>query len=78
MPKEGVNLIYSDNINRVCGLCVHAEKRTDEEMRCTLRQKTVGISEPDCGKFEYDIFKKKVHKKRRLKTEFTAADFTLD
>ena len=71
-------MIYSENINKVCGLCVRAEKRTDDEMRCLLRQKTVGITEPGCGKFEYDIFKKKVHKKRRLKTNFTENDFTLD
>ena len=71
-------MIYSENINRVCGLCVHAEKRGEDEMRCLLHLKAVGVTEPACGKFEYDIFKKKVHKKRRLKTDLTADDFTLD
>ena len=71
-------MIYSDNINRVCGLCCHAEKRTDDEMFCDLHKKTVPLSAPDCGRFEYDIFKKPVHRKRRLKTAFSADDFSLE
>ena len=71
-------MIYSENINRVCGLCRHADRLTDDEMRCRLRRKNVSVTAADCGKFDYDIFKKTVRRKKRLRTKFTADDFSLD
>ncbi|MBQ3125259.1 MAG: hypothetical protein IJC09_07570 [Clostridia bacterium] len=72
-------MIYSDDINKVCGLCVYAQKLEDseDEMFCTLFKKNTATSQGDCKKFKYDIFKKTVRRKRRLKTEFTAEDFEI-
>lgn len=71
-------MIYSEDINKVCGLCVHAQKlEGDDEMFCTLFKKNTATTQGDCKKFKYDIFKKTVRRKRRLKTEFTAEDFEL-
>lgn len=78
MPKEGDKLIYSEDINRVCGLCSHADTLTESELRCRLHRKNVSVTDPDCGKFDYDIFKKSVRRKKRLRTKFTADDFSLD
>lgn len=73
-------MIYSEDINKVCALCVHAIKREndDESVHCSLKDVVVSASQQDCGRFKYDIFKKVVHRKKRLKTNFDAADFSLD
>ena len=71
-------MIYSEDISRVCGLCRHADKLTDDEMRCRLHRKNVSVTAADCGKFDYDIFKKTIRRKKRLKTDFSAGDFSLD
>ena len=71
-------MIYSENISRVCGLCRHADKLTENELRCRLKRKNVAVTDADCGKFDYDIFKKTVRRKKRLKTEFDPKDFSLD
>lgn len=72
-------MIYSEDINKVCALCIHAQKseENEDEMYCTLYKKNTAASNGDCKKFKYDIFKKTVRRKRRLKTEFTAEDFEL-
>lgn len=73
-------MIYSDNINRICALCLHASKAEGNEdiMYCELKNKNMPLSSPDCGKFKYDIFKKVVRRKKRLKTDFSAEDFSLE
>lgn len=73
-------MIYSEDINRICALCTHASKADadDEMMYCELKKQNMPFASPDCGKFSYDIFKKKVHRKKRLKTDFSAEDFTLE
>ena len=72
-------MIYSEDINKVCALCVNAEPipENKDEMYCKLYKKNTAITKNDCKKFKYDIFKKTVRRKRRLKTEFTAEDFEL-
>lgn len=72
-------MIYSEDINKICALCVHAEAVDGKEntMFCRLRKKEFDASSPDCGKFEYDIFKKTVRRKKRLKTNYNADDFKL-
>lgn len=72
-------MIYSENINKVCGLCVNAESidGNDESMFCTVKKENVGISDTECKKFQYDIFKKKVRRKKRLKTNYDPNDFKL-
>lgn len=73
-------MIYSEDINKVCGLCVFAKSDTEtdgKELLCTLFNKNKEVTESCCKKFKYDIFKKTVHRKRRLKTDFSADDFKL-
>lgn len=71
-------MIYSDDINKICGLCTMA-KATDgneDELFCTRTKKSTTVNN-SCAKFKYDIFKKPVRRKRRLKTNFTPEDFSL-
>ena len=70
-------MIYSDDINRICALCQNADERTEDDMFCSLHNKNVSKTDEACKKFVYDIFKKQVRRKKRLKTNFTAEDFTL-
>lgn len=71
-------MIYSDEINKVCGLCCFSQMTdvSDEVLFCTKRKKNTAVGD-SCAKFKYDIFKKPVHRKRRLKTNFDAKDFEL-
>lgn len=73
-------MIYSNEINKVCALCRNAERieNNEDEMFCILKKKSVPVSAGDCKKFDYDIFKKIVHRKKRLKTDFSAEDFSLE
>lgn len=72
-------MIYSEDINKVCGLCVYAQAITncENEMHCTLYKKNMPINNGECKKFKYDIFKKPVRRKRRLRTDFSSDDFSL-
>lgn len=72
-------MIYSDDINKVCALCVYAQEIPDnnEEMYCERYKKNTAATKGDCKKFKYDVFKKVVRRKRRLNTNFTAEDFKL-
>lgn len=72
-------MIYSDEINKVCALCANADfiEGNEESMHCRLKDANVDKSTADCGKFVYDIFKKQVRRKRRIKTDFTPEDFEL-
>ena len=73
-------MIYSNDINKVCALCRSAERieNNEDEMFCTIKKQSVSASAGDCKKFDYDIFKKVVHRKKRLKTGFSAEDFSLE
>ena len=72
-------MIYSEDINKVCALCVNAEPipENKDEIYCKLYKKNTAITKNDCKKFKYDIFKKTVRRKRRFKKNFSAEDFTL-
>lgn len=73
-------MIYSDEINKVCALCANADfiEGNEENMHCRLKDINVDKTAADCGKFVYDIFKKPVRRKRRIKTDFTPEDFSLE
>ena len=72
-------MIYSEDINKICALCVHSKSldENDHEVFCTRLNKNTAATKGDCKKFKYDVFKKTVHRKRRLKTNFDAEDFKL-
>lgn len=72
-------MIYSEDINKICALCVFAEPKdnTEDELFCSRRKKNTAATNSGCKKFKYDIFKKTVRRKKRLKTDFSPEDFTL-
>lgn len=71
-------MIYSEEINKICSLCQYADiiEGDENNMRCGLKHREVASSREACRKFRYDIFKKPVRRKKRLKT-YSAADFEL-
>jgi hypothetical protein len=76
MGSEG---IYSEEIDKVCRLCVYSEtvKGTKEHVRCTKLGGYVPIGHM-CDLFEYDVFKRVVRRKKTVvKDKFTADDFLL-
>ena len=72
-------MIYSEDINKICALCQNADfiDGDEESMHCRIKNVNVYKTHGDCGKFVYDIFKKPVRRKKRLKTDFSADDFKL-
>ncbi len=72
-------MIYSEDINKVCALCVYANLQDNDadEVYCTRLKKNTAATKGDCKKFKYDIFKRPVRRKRRLRTDFDAEDFKL-
>ena len=72
-------MIYSENINKICGLCVHAKqiKGSDTHMQCGVRNECVPLSHNACEKFEYDIFKRHTRRRKKSAAQFTAEDFKL-
>jgi hypothetical protein len=71
-------MIYSEEINKICGLCQYAERIDGDEdnMNCAIKKASVPFTGEVCRKFKYDIFKKTVRRKKKLKT-YSAADFEL-
>ena len=80
MRKEECKMIYSEDINKVCALCRHGQRTENngDELFCELKKRSVPVAGGDCGKFEYDIFKKTVRRRKRLKTNFSSEDFSLE
>ena len=70
-------MIYSDEINKICAVCVMATESGDGEILCTKKNKTFPATTTGCRKFRYDILKKRVKRMRRLKTDYKKEDFTL-
>ena len=70
-------MIYSDEINKICAVCVMAHETDGGEILCTKKNKTFPAGTEACKKFRYDILKKKVKRMRRLKTDYKKEDFTL-
>ena len=70
-------MIYSDDINKICAVCVMANENGDGEILCTKKNKTFHANTEACKKFRYDILKKKVKRMRQLKTDYKKEDFTL-
>lgn len=72
-------MIYSEDINRVCGLCVRARRIAgdDEGITCLKKHKVVPVTNKACRSFKYDILKKQVRRQRKLKTH-SPTDFSLE
>ncbi|MCC8168940.1 MAG: hypothetical protein LIO59_00895, partial [Oscillospiraceae bacterium] len=71
-------MIYSEDKNKICGLCQYAVNTAGDEdsVHCSRKHRDFAVSSEACRKFRYDIFKKKVRRKRKLKT-YSPADFEL-
>lgn len=75
---NGVIMIYSDNINKICALCKMSCKSGEEDVLfCRLKNKAVSANKEACKKFSYDILKRHVRRIKKLKTDFNPEDFTL-
>lgn len=70
-------MIYSDEINKTCFLCSHAQINDDDHVFCRLKKKNAVKPHDGCKRFDYDIFKKRVRRKKQFKTDFSPEDFTL-
>ncbi len=71
-------MIFRGAETPICYFCVHA---THNPGKTTVQCKKKGEVPEDfhCRKYQYDIFKKEVHKKKRLQLgKFNAEDFRLD
>ncbi len=70
-------MVYSQDIERKCALCQFGEPIPDTlEVLC----KKYGVVEYNyvCKKYKYDIFKKKVKRKRDIGIEYNEEDFFID
>ncbi|MCD8390607.1 MAG: hypothetical protein LUD03_02050 [Firmicutes bacterium] len=68
-------MIYSNDINRVCGMCRFYSAENGGV--CSKRERETEESREGCKKFSYDILKKPVRRKRKLNTDFSDEDFRL-
>ncbi len=70
-------MIYSDDINKICGLCVFASPidGDSENIMCEKKRKKRAFNNK-CRKFQYDILKRQVRRKKKLKT-YNPSDFEL-
>ena len=71
-------MIYSHDIDRICSLCKYYKANADT-IHCIKHKKKTDITpiSDACKHFSYDIFKKTVHRKKPLKTDFNPDDFKL-
>lgn len=71
-------MIYSEDINKVCGLCKRARRTgSDDKMHCEVKRQDVELSGEACPKFRYDILKRRVRRRKKLKSDFNPEDFQL-
>ena len=69
--------VYAKDIEPKCASCQHGRAIAGTlDVMCEYR----GIVAYNyrCRKYKYDIFTKKIHRKKRIETGFTAEDFSID
>lgn len=73
-------MIYSDDIEKKCALCIYSEPISgdDENVRCLKKRRTVPAVNDACKKFRYDITKKHIRRPKRSAAVLNPADFRLD
>ncbi len=71
--------MYSPDIDKICAVCINAEaaKGVPTHMACRVHGGYVPASKEACESFGYDIFKKKVSRKKSVKKEYNPEDFKL-
>lgn len=71
-------MIYSEDINKVCGLCKRAHRMgSEDEMHCEIKRQNVSALGEACPKFQYDIMKRRVRRRKKLKSYFNPEDFQI-
>ena len=72
-------MIYSDDINKICGLCQKAQsvKGSETHMHCDLKNEYVPINREACEGFAYDIFKRPTRRRKKSTGKFKPEDFML-
>ena len=70
-------MIYSENIEKRCGLCRFSKLEDDDSCFCEKQKKSLPQSQQACKKFSYDILKKPTRRKKRFSNDFNAEDFSL-
>lgn len=70
-------MIYSENIEKRCGLCRLAKLENEDTCFCEKKKKSLPQSQEACKKFSYDILKKPVRRKKRFSSGFKSEDFRL-
>ncbi|HIT84680.1 MAG TPA: hypothetical protein IAA60_02115 [Candidatus Ornithomonoglobus intestinigallinarum] len=71
-------MIYSDDIEKICALCVYSEKRSNTLVFCAHLGQCVGASDSACKRYKYDILKREVRRRRPLDTnKLSEEDFKL-
>ncbi len=71
-------MIYSENIEKRCGLCRFSRTENDSSCFCEKEKKSLPLSREACKKFSYDILKKPVRRRKRFSTSLTPEDFRLE
>lgn len=72
--------MYSKDIEPVCGLCVFSKeaKGVLAYCICERRNEYVSASRTGCQEYKYDVFKRKVARKKSTALKgFSPEDFTL-
>ena len=70
-------MIYSENIEKRCGLCLFSKPEDADCCFCEKKKKSMPQSKEACKKFLYDILKKPVRRRKRYSAVFSDEDFTL-
>lgn len=71
-------MIYSEEINKVCGLCARAVPTDDDEqVYCEKKCKSRPVTCRACRKFQYDILKRTAKRNRKKFKAFSPSDFEL-
>lgn len=72
-------MIYSEEINKICGLCEYAEAIEGDTdcMHCIKKNADVSITNASCRKFKYDIMKRTARRRKKRIKSYSPADFEL-
>lgn len=71
-------MVYSSDIEQKCALCRYSKKIIGVDREVICEKKGVVASNYVCKKFKYDIFKKKVRRRKPIDTNYSAEDFSID
>ncbi len=70
--------MYSNNIEQICGLCVHSKSITGIKTHMQCDKYGAVPVKHTCKRFKYDIFKKPIHKKKQVSGNYSPDDFSID